>query len=198
MLKHQCRPRLKIIVCFIDQIYHATCNVFKPTDSSLKPNGEQQRPMRRLPVRVGTFTTTRRLRCSRRGMKWEKRSFGYAALCKALTKWKAGPETSAWNEPQVCSRRQKNLERACNNFFEKRAGSPRFKKASRTVSAILKALNSIRATAVFPSAGWLRYRNSRDVRGEVKNATISQSGGKWFISIQTGRSAAAFAKWRGG
>jgi putative transposase len=35
--------------------------------------------------------------------------------------------------------------------------------------------------------GWLRYRNSRNVLGEVKNVTVSLSGGKWFISIQTER-----------
>ncbi len=38
-----------------------------------------------------------------------------------------------------------------------------------------------------PKLGWLRYRNSRDVLGEVRNATVSLSGGKWFVSIQTER-----------
>ncbi|MFS8980593.1 transposase, partial [Cupriavidus necator] len=33
----------------------------------------------------------------------------------------------------------------------------------------------------------LRYRNSRNVMGEVRNATISMSAGKWFVSIQTQR-----------
>jgi putative transposase len=32
-----------------------------------------------------------------------------------------------------------------------------------------------------------RYRNSRDVLGTVKNVTVSQSCGKWYVSIQTGR-----------
>ena len=38
-----------------------------------------------------------------------------------------------------------------------------------------------------PKLGWLRYRNSRDVLGMVKNVTVSQSCGKWFVSIQTER-----------
>ncbi|SFV14462.1 putative transposase [Pseudoduganella namucuonensis] len=29
-----------------------------------------------------------------------------------------------------------------------------------------------------PKLGWLRYRNSRDVQGEIRNVTVSQSGGK--------------------
>ena len=41
-----------------------------------------------------------------------------------------------------------------------------------------------------PKLGWLRYRNSREVLGTVKNVTASLSGGKWFISIQTERHVA--------
>ncbi|EER8618004.1 IS200/IS605 family element transposase accessory protein TnpB, partial [Escherichia coli] len=36
-----------------------------------------------------------------------------------------------------------------------------------------------------PKLGWMRYRNSRQVTGIVKNVTVSQSCGKWYISIQT-------------
>lgn len=41
-----------------------------------------------------------------------------------------------------------------------------------------------------PKLGWLRYRNSRQVIGELKNATVSERGGKWFISVQTAREVA--------
>ncbi|WP_435816724.1 hypothetical protein, partial [Escherichia coli] len=30
-----------------------------------------------------------------------------------------------------------------------------------------------------PKLGWMRYRNSRQVTGIVKNVTVSQSCGKW-------------------
>jgi putative transposase len=40
-----------------------------------------------------------------------------------------------------------------------------------------------------PKLGWLRYRNSRKMLGEVKNVTVSMSAGKWFVSIQTEREA---------
>jgi putative transposase len=33
----------------------------------------------------------------------------------------------------------------------------------------------------------MRYRNSRDVLGEVKNVTVTHSCAKWFVSIQTER-----------
>jgi len=32
---------------------------------------------------------------------------------------------------------------------------------------------------------WISYRISREVVGEVKNVTVGQSCGKWYISIQT-------------
>lgn len=38
-----------------------------------------------------------------------------------------------------------------------------------------------------PKLGWLRYRNSRTVEGEIKNVTVSQVCGKWYVSIQTER-----------
>ena len=41
-----------------------------------------------------------------------------------------------------------------------------------------------------PKLGWLRYRNSREVLGVVKNVTVSLSAGKWFVSIQTEREVA--------
>lgn len=36
-----------------------------------------------------------------------------------------------------------------------------------------------------PKIGWIRYRNSRDVVGEIKNVTVSRKCGKWYISVQT-------------
>lgn len=36
-----------------------------------------------------------------------------------------------------------------------------------------------------PQIGWVRYRNSRAVSGSLKNVTISQKCGKWYVFIQT-------------
>ncbi len=41
-----------------------------------------------------------------------------------------------------------------------------------------------------PKLGWIRYRNSRNISGAAKNITISQTGGKWYASIQTEREVA--------
>ena len=51
-------------------------------------------------------------------------------------------------------------------------------------------LDQANSRIFLPKLGWLRYRNSREVLGTVKNVTASLSGGKWFISIQTERHVA--------
>ena len=51
-------------------------------------------------------------------------------------------------------------------------------------------LDPINNRVLLPKLGWLRYRNSREALGQVRNVTVSQSGGKWFIAIQTQRELA--------
>ena len=48
-------------------------------------------------------------------------------------------------------------------------------------------LDPMSSRLFMPKLGWLRYRNSRQVLGAVKNVTVSLSCGKWFASIQTER-----------
>jgi putative transposase len=86
----------------------------------------------------------------------------------------------------------KDLERAYVNFFEKRAAFPRFKKKGQRDSFRYPdpkqiKLDKANSRLLLPKLGWVRYRNSREVLGEVRNVTVSQSGGKWFVSIQTER-----------
>jgi len=48
-------------------------------------------------------------------------------------------------------------------------------------------LDETNSRIFLPKLGWLRYRNSRNIQGELRNATVSLRAGKWFVSIQTGR-----------
>jgi putative transposase len=85
-----------------------------------------------------------------------------------------------------------DLERAYSNFFAKRADFPRFKKKGGSDSFRYPDPKSIKldqcnSRIFLPKLGWLRYRNSRKVTGDLRNVTVSLSGGKWFISVQTKR-----------
>lgn len=46
-------------------------------------------------------------------------------------------------------------------------------------------LDHVDSRISLPKLGWIRYRNSREIIGVVKNVTVSQSCGKWYVSIQT-------------
>jgi putative transposase len=86
----------------------------------------------------------------------------------------------------------KDLERAYTNFFEKRAAFPRFKRKGSGDSFRFPDPKEVKldqgnSRLFLPKLGYIRYRNSRPVLGEVRNVTVSQSGGKWFTSIQTQR-----------
>lgn len=159
----------------------------------LMPTGEQQRQMRRF---AGScrFVFNRALALQKERYEQGEKKLGYAGLCKLLTEWRNGPETPWLADAPVHPLQQtlKDLERAYANFFAKRADFPRFKKKGQSGSFRYPDPKQIKldqgnSRIFLPKLGWLRYRNSRKVLGEVKNVTVSASGGKWFVSIQTER-----------
>ena len=121
--------------------------------------------------------------------KKEKR-LGYAGLCALLPNWKMEHGFLSDVPAQALQQALKNLERAYTNFFQKRADFPKFKKKGQRESFRIpqgfEVDNQNRRVKV-PKVGWVRYRKSQDVLGEAKNITVSESCGKWFVSIQTER-----------
>lgn len=159
----------------------------------LMPNGQQERQMRRF---AGScrFVFNKALALQKGRYEQGEKKLGYAGLCRLLTEWRNGAETAWLSNAPVHPLQQtlKDLERAYTNFFAKRADFPRFKKKGQSDSFRYPdpkqiKLDQTNRRLFLPKLGWLRYRNSRDVLGVVKNVTVSQSYGKWFVSIQTER-----------
>lgn len=159
----------------------------------LMPTGEQQRQMRRF---AGScrFVFNRALALQKERYEQGEKKLGYAGLCKLLTEWRNGPETPWLADAPVHPLQQtlKDLERAYANFFAKRADFPRFKKKGQHDSFRYPdpkqiKLDQANSRIFLPKLGWVRYRNSREVLGTVRNVTVSQSCGRWFVSIQTER-----------
>ncbi len=118
------------------------------------------------------------------------KSLSYSKMTAWLVKWKKTPETQWLKDApsQPLQQVMKDLERAYKNFFQKRASFPRFKKrgqndAFRYPQGVKLDQKNNRIS--LPKLGWIRYSNSLEIVGEVKNVTVSQSCGKWYISIQT-------------
>jgi putative transposase len=159
----------------------------------LMPTGEQQRQMRRF---AGScrFVFNKALALQKERYEQGEKKLGYAALCKELTAWRNGVETPWLFDAPIHPLQQtlKDLERAYSNFFAKRADFPRFKKKGQSDSFRYPDPKQIKldqgnARVFMPKLGWLRFRQSRDVLGTVKNITVSHNSGKWFVSIQTER-----------
>lgn len=159
----------------------------------LMPTGEQQCQMRRF---AGScrFVFNKALALQKERYEQGEKKLGYAGLCKLLTEWRNGPETPWLADAPTHPLQQtlKDLECAYANFFARRADFPRFRKKGQCDSFRYPdpkqiKLDQTNSRIFLPKLGWLRYRNSRDVLGTVKNVTVSLSGGKWHVSIQTER-----------
>jgi putative transposase len=157
----------------------------------LMPNGEQQRNMRRF---AGScrFVFNKALAMQQARFAEGKKKLSYADLCKHLTEWRKSSETQWLSEThsQPLQQTLKDLEHAYQNFFEKRADFPCFKKKGLADSFRYPQgckLDQANSWIFMPKLGWVRYHNSREVLGVVKNVTVSGKQGKWFVSIQTER-----------
>jgi putative transposase len=85
----------------------------------------------------------------------------------------------------------KDLERAYQNAFKKRAQFPCFKKKGsgdrfRYPDPKQFKIDQGNSRIFLPKLGWIiRYRKSLEILGTAKNITVSSTDGKWFVSIQT-------------
>jgi putative transposase len=159
----------------------------------LLPNSQQERQMRRF---AGScrFVYNKALALQKERHEQGQKKLGYAGLCQLLTAWRHSTDTAWLADAPVHPLQQalQDLERAYSHFFAQRAGFPKFKKKGRSDSFRYPEpkqiqLDQANSRIFLPKLGWLRYRNSREVLGTVKNVTVSKHAGKWFVSIQTER-----------
>ena len=157
----------------------------------LMPDGEKQRDMRRF-AGARRFVFNKALALQKENYAAGGKFIGYVSMANLLPEWKKEFEWLKKSPSHSLQQSLKDLERAYKNFFEKRADFPRFKRKGMGESfrypdykqfEIDQGNNRIK----LPKLGWMRYRNSREILGTAKNITVSQSGGKWFASIQTER-----------
>lgn len=72
-------------------------------------------------------------------------------------------------------------------MFQKLAAFPRLKKRDHNDAYFYPQgvkFNQENSRISVPKLGWISYRDSHEVVGEVKNVTVSQLCGKWYASIQ--------------
>jgi putative transposase len=160
----------------------------------LRPNSQQEQQMR-FYAGACRFVYNKALALQKERYERGEKKLSYVQLSRLLTEWRNSEEL-AWLADAPCSILQQkliDLEKAYTNFFAKRADFPRFKKKGRNRDSFRypdpKAfkLDQDNSRIYLPKIGWIRYRNSRKVLGELRNVTVSFKSGKWFVSIQTRR-----------
>jgi putative transposase len=159
----------------------------------LEPDGEQKRSMRKISGSC-RFVFNKALAIQKENYEAGNPFIGYVAMAKRLTAWRNSAETP-WLKDAPCHPLQhalKDLDRAYKNFFAKRADFPRFKRKGigsgfRYPDSTQIKLDQANSRIFLPKLGWIRYRKSREVIGELSNVTVTHNGKKWFVSIQTER-----------
>ena len=155
----------------------------------LIPTGEQLRNMRRF---AGScrFVFNKALGLQTANHEARNKFIRYVGMANLLPAWKSEFPWLKESPSQALQHSLKNLDRALTNFFEKRTYYPHFKKRGYGDSVRFPQgfkLDQTNDRVFLPKLGWVRYRNSREVLGVVKNFTVSNRSGKWFVSIQTER-----------
>lgn len=107
----------------------------------------------------------------------------YTKMASWLIEWKSHPDTQ-WLKDTPSLPLQQSLKRL-QEFLPEACSIPSFQETRPKRCPQGVKLDQTNNRISLPKLGWIRYRNSREVIGEVKNVTVIQSCGKWYVSIQT-------------
>ncbi|MGY6773075.1 RNA-guided endonuclease InsQ/TnpB family protein [Gallibacterium sp. ZY190522] len=154
----------------------------------IMPNGEQSRKIKQF-CGCCRFVFNRALAWQNEQYEQDNSfKFSYTKIANLLPQWKKELVWLKECHSQVLQQSLKDLETAFKNFFQQRADFPKFKKKGVKESFRFPQgckLEQQNSRIWLPKIGWVRYRNSREVIGEIKNVTVSQKCGRFFVSIQT-------------
>lgn len=92
-------------------------------------------------------------------------------------------------DSQTLQQSLKDLDRAYQNFFAKRADYPRFKSRHDKQSIRYPQRFKLNEGKIYlPKVGWVKVIQHRTIEGKMKNCTVSKTkSGKYFVSIQCER-----------
>lgn len=117
-----------------------------------------------------------------------KKTLKYASQNLELTALKNAEETKWLRQvdSQALQESLRDLEKSFTNFFEKRAGFPKFKKKrkSRDAFRIPQRVKIDGERIYCPKVGWIRLRLSQPVTVPTKSATFKRDAcGDWFVTL---------------
>ncbi len=114
----------------------------------------------------------------------------YQEMAFWLTLWKRSEEYAFLKEcpSQVLQQKLKDLERAFKDGFDRGQPlklMPVFKKKGLNEGIRFPQGFKLNNRRIFlPKIGWICFHKSCDIKGTIKNITITSKGGRWYASIQ--------------
>lgn len=119
----------------------------------------------------------------------EGKTLSYAELCAMLPEMKKTEETTWLGEvhSQILQQALKDLDAAYQHFFRRvksgeAPGFPKFKKKGQKDSfRYPQGVRTEGSRVWLPKIGWVRYRVSRPIEGQILQATIKREGDHWFV-----------------
>lgn len=116
------------------------------------------------------------------------KGLGYYELKRQLTQLKHTPAFEWLQEAdsQVLQAKLEDLDHAYRNFFEKRAGYPRFKARKHEQKIRYPQRFKLNGNRIYlPKVGWVKVVFHRPLAGTPKNVTVTKTkSGNYFVSIQ--------------
>lgn len=162
--------------------------ILKAFKFELMPNGAQIRRLKQF-CGCSRFVFNRALAYQNEQYEADKSfKFSYNKIANLLPEWKRELTWLKDCHSQVLQQSLEDLESSFKNFFAKRSDFPKFKRKGEKDSFRFPQgfkLEQQNNRIYLPKIGWIRYRNSRAIVGEMKNVTVSRKCGKWYISVQT-------------
>jgi len=119
----------------------------------------------------------------------EKR-LGYSAMCQYLVYLRDAHPFLREAHSQPLQQTLKDLARAYQRAFDPKLATrlPRFKKRGRPFGIRFPQGFRVDGQGIYlPKVGWLGFRKSREIEGEIKNLTLSFDGRNWYVTVQTER-----------
>ncbi|MGN6769775.1 MAG: RNA-guided endonuclease InsQ/TnpB family protein [Rhizobiaceae bacterium] len=153
----------------------------------LYPTGEQETAFRQF---AGVCRLIYNLALEQRETWGRRFPINFAQQCRDLTKLRSEFDWISGVTQSCQQQALRDLDKAFTNFFSGRGRYPRprkkgaseaFRFQGREIGT--KRLNAKWSAVRLPKIGWVKYRDTRRMMGDLKNATIALDALGWHISF---------------
>lgn len=117
-------------------------------------------------------------------------AISFASQCRELTELRREFDWIAAVPRMMQEQALRDLDAAYANFFSRRTAYPSFRRRGvgesfrvRREELIIRPLNAKWCEVRLPKIGWVKYRSTRPLRGQVRFATVSLDQLGWHISF---------------